>query len=229
MKIMFDCAMRWEIVECGRNPMSLVRIKTSKPKPARLRYRLTPKQVGSLLAEFTEPYRPMAVIAVCLALRASEVAGLQWGDFNWLDGSVLIQRSFVLGGENEVKTQGSRKRLPLDPDLQAVVLQYNTRCEIPGNPWVFVNPATGVPYSMTNAQSNRLEPAGRAAGIGEGLGWHSFRHTYSSLLRALKVDIKVQQELLRHADIRTTMNIYTEAVSESLREANSRIVRLLLQ
>jgi integrase len=39
---------------------------------------------------------------------------------------------------------------------------------------------------------------------------------------------EVQQELLRHADIRTTMNIYTRAVPERLREANSKVVRLLL-
>jgi site-specific recombinase XerD len=32
------------------------------------------------------------------------------------------------------------------------------------------------------------------------------------MLRPLGVDLKVQQELLRHADIRTTMNIYTQAV-----------------
>jgi len=37
-----------------------------------------------------------------------------------------------------------------------------------------------------------------------------------------------QQELLRHADIRTTMNIYTTAVPERLRKANRRVVRLLL-
>jgi hypothetical protein len=42
------------------------------------------------------------------------------------------------------------------------------------------------------------------------------------------VDLKVQQELLRHADIRTTMNIYTHAVPAALREANSKVVRLLL-
>jgi len=40
------------------------------------------------------------------------------------------------------------------------------------------------------------------------------------------VDLKVQQELLRHADIRTT--IYTQAVPTALREANSKVVRLVL-
>ena len=55
----------------------------------------------------------------------------------------------------------------------------------------------------------------------DGVGWHTFRHTYSSLLRQLGVDVKVQQELLRHADVRTTLNVYTQAVREYMREANS--------
>ena len=50
----------------------------------------------------------------------------------------------------------------------------------------------------------------------------------STLLHALGVDLKVQQELLRHADVRTTMNIYTQAVLGALREANSKVVRLLI-
>lgn len=36
------------------------------------------------------------------------------------------------------------------------------------------------------------------------------------------------QELLRHADIRTTTNIYTKAGPTALREANSKVVRLVL-
>jgi integrase len=64
-------------------------------------------------------------------------------------------------------------------------------------------------------------------GLGR-IGWHTFRHSHSSLLHALGVDLKVQQELLRHADIRTTMNIYTHAVPAALREANSKVVRLVL-
>jgi Phage integrase family len=59
-------------------------------------------------------------------------------------------------------------------------------------------------------------------------GWHTFRHSYSTLLRALRVDLKVQQELLRHADIRTTMNIYTQAMPDAMRRANSRVVEMVL-
>ena len=50
------------------------------------------------------------------------------------------------------------------------------------------------------------------------------RHTYSTLLRHLKVDIKVQQALLRHAHVRTTLNVYTHEVSSDLREANDKLL-----
>src|SRR5579863_7531002 len=73
-----------------------------------------------------------------------------------------------------------------------------------------------------------IKPAAAAAQIGTEIGWHTFRHTYSSMLRQLGVDVKVQQELLRHADARTTMNIYTQAVSEQKRAAHSSVVRMVL-
>ena len=71
-----------------------------------------------------------------------------------------------------------------------------------------------------------LVPAAKKTGIGR-VGWHSFRHSHSTLLHALGVDLKVQQGLLRHADVRTTMNIYTQAVPSALREANSKVFRLV--
>ena len=40
--------------------------------------------------------------------------------------------------------------------------------------------------------------------------------------------MKVQQELMRHADIRTTMNVYGKAKDASKREAHGKVVRMLL-
>ena len=76
--------------------------------------------------------------------------------------------------------------------------------------------------------ARQIKSAADAAQIGSDIGWHTFRHTYSSMLRHLGVDLKVQQELLRHTDIRTTMNVYTQAVSEQKRSAHSSVVRLVL-
>jgi site-specific recombinase XerD len=60
------------------------------------------------------------------------------------------------------------------------------------------------------------------------IGWHSFRHSLATNLRALGVDIKVTQELLRHASSRTTLDIYTRAVSQQKRDANSKVVEMML-
>jgi len=40
--------------------------------------------------------------------------------------------------------------------------------------------------------------------------------------------MKVQQELMRHADIRTTMNIYGKAMEQSKRDAHHKVVCLVL-
>ncbi len=116
----------------------------------------------------------------------------------------------------------------MDPDLAVILRQHRDRSEAKDSEWIFVNPQTGNPYWPHKIRENYLVPAGIAAGIGR-VGWHTFRHTYSSLLREHEVDIKVQQALLRHADIRTTMNIYTQAVPRAVREANRRVVSTIMK
>jgi len=81
--------------------------------------------------------------------------------------------------------------------------------------------------ALARPNSGELACSCGSEGIGR-IGWHTFRHSHSTLLHALGVDLKVQQVLLRHVDIRTTMNIYTDAVPAALREANSKVVRLVL-
>ncbi len=58
------------------------------------------------------------------------------------------------------------------------------------------------------------------------IGWHTFRHTYRSWLDATGAPIGVQQKLMHHARVSTTMNVYGNALMESKREANSKIVQL---
>src|SRR5260370_17553079 len=47
---------------------------------------------------------------------------------------------------------------------------------------------------------------------GKIIGWHNFRQRVGTLLRAIGTDIKVAQDLLRHANSRTTLDIYPHAV-----------------
>jgi integrase len=73
-----------------------------------------------------------------------------------------------------------------------------------------------------------IRPVAINLGISGRLGWHTFRHTYSTLLRATGADIKVMQELLRHASARVTLDTYTQAITDKKRRAQTKVVRLLV-
>jgi site-specific recombinase XerD len=73
---------------------------------------------------------------------------------------------------------------------------------------------------------HQIRPVAVKLGITERIGWHTFRHTFSSLLRATGADIKVMQELLRHASSRVTLDTYTQAVTTQKRKAQSEVIRL---
>ena len=164
-----------------------------------------------------------------MGLRVSEVLGLKWCDIDWEGMRLGIRQSYVYGISGPVKTPASQRWMPLDRSLAEKLRQHQLRSGSPVNAegWIFTNADTGKPYWPGRIQENWLVPAAEKVGLSR-IGWHTFRHSHSSLLHALGVDLKVQQELLRHADIRTTMNIYTHAVPAALREANSKVVRLVL-
>lgn len=109
--------MLCEMFEMQRNPMDLVRIAggTLRDKDPLI---LTPEQFGRLLQHIvTEPHRTMVVVAMCLGLRRSELAGLKWSDLDWIRQEVLIQCGVIANRMDAVKTKRSKSRLPLDPVL----------------------------------------------------------------------------------------------------------------
>jgi integrase len=74
--------------------------------------------------------------------------------------------------------------------------------------WVWASPHEGgkQPLWLSTIMRYYIEPAARRADISKKIGWHTFRHTFSTLVKALGVDAKVVQELLRHACFGTTMD-----------------------
>ena len=56
----------------------------------------------------------------------------------------------------------------------------------------------------------------------------SFRHSYRSWLDQTEAPIGVQRELMRHASVTTTMNMYGRAMSEQKREAHGKVVEMVL-
>ena len=226
MHTIFQCAERWELID--KNPIKLVRVRggTKRLNTPRV---LAPQQFQTLLQLVREPYRTMVLVAGCLGLRVSEILALQWGDFDLVGNTLLVQRSVVHGRVDDVKTEYSRDRVPLDEALADVLLQHKKRSAPTPEGWLFPNPATGRPYHQEEIQKKHIRAAGIAAGIGGDIGWHTFRHSYRSWLDDTGAPLGVQKELMRHASIQTTMNVYGKAMTDSKRLAHGKVVEMVLK
>src|SRR5262249_38183980 len=95
--------------------------------------------------------------------------------------------------------------------------------------WLFVSPRTKRPYHQETIQQAHIREAGKTAGLGDGIGWHTFRHSYRSWLDDTGAPVTVQKELMRHASIQTTMNIYGKAMADTKRQAHSKVVEMVLK
>lgn len=229
LRVLFNCAMRWELAEVSENPMKLVRVRGSSKRQKEPRV-ISIVQFQRLVEELKDPYRTMVILDLATGLRCSELFALKWCDVIWDDLSLLVRRGIVDTVVSDVKTEYSRAGMPLDPALAEVLLNWQraTQFNRPDD-WVFASPfkAGTMPWQPWRVQQRHIGPAAVRCGIGH-IGWHTFRHTFRSLLDETGAPMKVQQELMRHADIRTTMNIYGKAMEKSKREAHGKVVRLLL-
>jgi integrase len=229
MRVLWNCAMRWELTEISENPMKLVRVRgTSKRR--REPVVLGVAQFPLLLKELDDPFRTMVILDLATGLRCSELFALQWRDVLWDECMVLVRRAIVTGVVSDVKTKYSNAGMPLDPALAEVLRKWQRKTHFK-NPedWVFASPfrAGRKPWEPWSVERRHIIPAAIRCGIGR-IGWHSFRHTLRTLLDETGAPMKVQQELMRHADIRTTMNVYGKAMDASKREAHSKVVRIVL-
>jgi hypothetical protein len=131
------------------------------------------------------------------------------------------------------KTEASRKPVPLHPAVVKCLETWRKESSY-GRDENFIFPSVRrngkQPLSPDTLLQNIIRPAVKRAGIkGKTIGWHSFRHSLATNLRAAGVDLKTAQELLRHANSRITLDVYTRAISATKREADNRVMTMVLE
>jgi integrase len=97
--------------------------------------------------------------------------------------------------------------------------------------WVWASPQKcgRQPLWLATVMRYYIQPAARRAGINKKIGWHTFRHTFSTLIKSLGTDAKVVQELLRHASFKTTINGYTQALEAPKCQAQAALADLIMR
>jgi integrase len=221
----FRHALRWEFHD--RNPISLVRQSAKRVHAPDV---LTVEEVGKLLSELREPWRTAIYVAVTTGLRVSELLGLKWGDVNFTAGEIRLARGVVRQYVGEMKTEASRKPVPMDARLADVLIRW--REQAPYNQvadYIFASPDRHgkQPYWPNAAMEDHIRPAAQRAGIQKRVGWHTFRHTFGTLVSSGGADVATTQAMMRHANASITMDRYVQAVTPAKREAQSRLVKVI--
>jgi len=83
-----------------------------------------------------------------------------------------------------------------------------------------------IKYLVSRLQCSKQRRRWKSKG---GIGWHTFRHSYRSWMDDTGAPLTIQQELMRHASVTTTMNVYGKAMTDSKRQAHSKVVQMVLK
>jgi hypothetical protein len=92
---------------------------------------------------------------------------------------------------------------------------------------IVLEPSGKQPVWLSTVMRDHIQPTARKLGIKKKISWHTFRHTFSSILKGNGEDVKVVQELLRYSTSRMTLDTYTQALGPDKRAAQSKVVGMI--
>ena len=173
--------------------------------------------LAAVAAECYSEWHAWTLTALRTGLRAGELLGLQWPDFDWRGRFVLVTRSIVRGRQTTPKNH-QRRRVDLSPELRAVLLRWRAQQDAEwirrgrARPlWVFPS-STGTPLDESKVRKAFHQILDRA-----GLhrrGPHQMRHTFASLLLQAGVPITYVSRQLGHRDSAITLRVYAHWLPE---------------
>jgi integrase len=159
--------------------------------------------------------RVIVLVAASTGLRQSELLGLRWRDVDWEAQRIRVRNAFVRGehsgeGKSDLST---RRSVPMADLVVAALKAWSERTPYRApDDLVFAHPQTGRPVDRTKL-SRRFKEACRDAEV-RVIRFHDLRHTFATRLAASGQPLRFIQELLGHADAKTTQIYAHYAPSE---------------
>ena len=179
-----------------------------------------------------DPLEIVILIASFYGLRRSEVLGLKWSAFDFINNTITIKHKVVetivedkrtLLMKDKTKNSSSYRSLPLVSEIKETLLAHKKNIErnklLCGNSYnkkykdyIFVD-STGKIYRpeyITDHFSLLLKKNNLRH-----IRFHDLRHSCASLLLAKGIPMKAIQEWLGHSTYSTTANLYTHLESNT--------------
>ncbi|MEO8680186.1 MAG: tyrosine-type recombinase/integrase [Vicinamibacterales bacterium] len=211
-------AVKWgHLRENPARGVDLPALRTVRPK-----WVLTVPQAARLLDALPPLGRTMAGLAMLSGLRRGELFALRWCDVD-TDNECLTVRQAVYEGRFDIpKTQAGVRQIPLGAAALQLLADWRARAKRLEPDALVFSTGTGKPISPNNVARQQIFPACQALGL-QRATWLTFRRTYSSWAHEKGVPGKVIAQLMGHAKVDTTLNLYTQVVDGALRMAAAKI------
>jgi len=156
-----------------------------------------------MLDKLPEPARSVCAVAAFTGLTRSELKGLKWEDYK--DGKTInVQRKIWNQHIGAPKTEAREEGVFVVPVLRKILAKYKKDYPPVGEGWIFRGEKLQRPLDLDNVSRRDIPQHINGAWF----GWHAFRRGLGTRLYAAGVEDKVVQEILRHADVNTTMAYY---------------------
>jgi integrase len=231
LKTVFKSAVKNELIRT--NPALDVEL----PKPVKTPIQPPDKQdVLAILQTASIEYQTLFLLDAVTGLRRGEVLALQWGDMDWINGEVRIERAIkktksVDGAHKWAwkigPTKGGRaRRVGVPPVvLQALELLRATAKGSADDQFIFTRNDTFIdPEYFTRWIAL---PVIRKATEGRIRRFHDLRHFFASMLIENGENPKYIQDQVGHASITTTFDTYGHLMPQAKQEASRKLERAL--
>ena len=190
------------------NPMRDVELPKANAANETFAYSL--EEETKMFALLPEPAATVVAAAAFTGARKGELRGFLWENY---DGSqIKVTISVWRDKLGEPKTRKSKGVIPVIAHLRTRLDHHRMASGNPPSGFIFANPL-GKAMNLDALARDVVRPALETAGL-KWHGWQAFRRGLATNLDRLGVRDKVIQQILRHANISTTMNIYVKNVSE---------------
>lgn len=214
-------------------------VKAPRPAKNEIRY-LNRDQVHTFLGSAKgDRLEALYVLAITTGMRQGELLALRWEDINLerrtlqvrrtlaaIKDGVAVYRSPKSGRGRSIKLSGTAvEALRLHRTAQGEERTWvNDRWEDHG---LVFSDAFGRPLRRWTLCRRSFEPLLERAGLLGAITFHALRHTCATLMLAGGVHVKVVQEMLGHADVALTLNVYSHVLPNLQDEAARRVDQLL--
>ncbi|MBW8311267.1 MAG: site-specific integrase [Rhizobium sp.] len=166
-------------------------------------------EVELLIARVREDYRPYLTVRLLTGLRTGEADGLQWEDIDLASGVFRVERTHSRNGDGGTKTDGSRRTIPMVPQVRAAFETQRTRA-VEGCPWVF-HSQYGNPMDAVNFTNRIWYPLLRNLGLKQRPPYQ-MRHTAATLMLAAGENPEWVANVLGHSTTEMLFRVYSRFV-----------------